>query len=31
MEELGPRVNQAATALEKLEELLKHIRKDCDE
>lgn len=31
MQELLPRVNQAATAVEKLEELFKRIRKDCEE
>jgi hypothetical protein len=31
MQELFPRVNQAATAVEKLEELFKQIRKDCEE
>lgn len=31
MHELAPRVNQAAAAMEKLEELFKRIRKDCDE
>ncbi|HZI33116.1 MAG TPA: hypothetical protein VFF11_12305 [Candidatus Binatia bacterium] len=31
MQELAPRVNQAAAAVEKLEELFKRIRKECDE
>ena len=31
MQELFPRVNQATTAVEKLEELFKRIRKDCEE
>ena len=31
MQELSPRVNQAAAAVEQLEELFKHIRKDCEE
>jgi hypothetical protein len=30
MQELPPRVNQAVTAVEKLEELFKRIRKDCE-
>jgi ribosomal protein S7 len=30
MQELFPSVNQAAAAIEKLEELLKKIRKDCE-
>ena len=30
MQELFPRVNQAATAVEKLDELFKRIRKDCE-
>ena len=30
MRELTPRVNQAAAAIEKLEELLKKIRKECE-
>ncbi len=30
MQELLPRVNQAAGAIEKLEELFKRIRKDCE-
>jgi hypothetical protein len=31
MQELFPRVNQAAASVEKLEELFKRIRKDCEE
>lgn len=31
LQELFPRVNQAAAAVEKLEELFKRIRKDCEE
>jgi murein tripeptide amidase MpaA len=30
MQELQPRVNAAAVAIEKLEELFKRIRKDCE-
>ena len=30
MHELFPRVNQATTAIEKLDELFKRIRKDCE-
>lgn len=30
MQELTPRVNQAATAIDKLEELFKRIRKECE-
>jgi len=30
IQELAPRVNQAATAVEKLEELFARIRKDCE-
>ncbi len=30
MQEMIPRVNQAATAVEKLEELFKRIRKECE-
>jgi hypothetical protein len=30
MQELFPRVNKAAAAIEKLDELLKKIRKDCE-
>ena len=30
MQELFPRVNKAAAAIEKMEELLKKIRKDCE-
>ncbi len=30
MQELLPRVNQAAAAVEKLDELFKRIRKDCE-
>jgi len=30
MQELLPRVNKAATAIEKLDELFKRIRKDCE-
>jgi len=30
MQELSPRVNQAATAVEKLEEIFARIRKDCE-
>lgn len=31
MQELAPRVNQAGVAVEKLDELFKRIRKECDE
>jgi hypothetical protein len=30
MQELLPRVNKAATAIEKLDELFKRVRKDCE-
>jgi hypothetical protein len=30
MQELSPRVNQAAVGIEKLEELFKRIRKECE-
>jgi len=30
MQELTPRVNQATTAIDKLEELFKRIRKECE-
>ena len=30
MQELAPRVNQAATAIDKLEELFNRIRKECE-